>query len=154
MATLVPSRIRLETRLECTPDVSIEPERFRSVLQNLVLNAVEAIPDTGTILVETLTEDGAAVLTVSDTGRGMSPDFIRERLFRPFQTTKARGLGIGLYQCRQIVQQFGGNLSVESEEERGTRMIVRFPILPSSTRDPQPSNGSSLRGERDTIPNA
>ena len=131
LAVQVPPPIRLETRLGQTPDVIIDPEQFRSVLQNLVLNAIEAIPDQGAILVETLTENGSAILVVSDTGRGISPEFIRQRLFRPFQTTKKRGLGIGLYQCRQIVQQAGGSLAVESQEGKGTRMIVRLPGAPA-----------------------
>jgi hypothetical protein len=150
MAAQVPSRIKLETRIGSTPDVSIDPGQFRSVLQNLVLNAIEAIPDQGRILVETTAANGSAILTVSDTGRGMSPVFLRQRLFRPFQTTKPRGLGIGLYQCRQIVRQCGGDLTAESEEGKGTRMIVRLPIPPSSFQHhPPPTESSPEPGRQD-----
>jgi signal transduction histidine kinase len=74
-----------------------------------------------------VTDDGFAVLIVRDTGAGMSQDFLSRRLFRPFQTTKTRGLGIGLYQCRQVIVQFGGTLTAESEVGKGTRMTVRLP---------------------------
>ncbi len=124
----VPSRIHLETRLGWTPDVRVDPEHFRSVLHNLVLNSIEAIPKEGTILLETFQENGQAVLTVTDTGSGMTSEFIQHTLFRPFRTTKSRGLGIGLYQCRHIVQAFGGSLTAESQEGKGTRMIVRLPF--------------------------
>ena len=123
----LPPRIQVETRLHSTPDVRVEPEQLRTVLHNLLLNSVEAMPDEGKIQVETRQENGQAVLAVTDSGRGMTPEFIRQRLFRPFQTTKPRGLGIGLYQCRQIVQGFGGTLTAESQEGKGTRMVVRLP---------------------------
>ncbi len=123
----VPSRIQIESRLGWTSEVQLDPEQFRSVIQNLVLNGVEAISDQGTILVETFQENGQAVLVVTDTGRGMTREFIQRKLFRPFHSTKPRGLGIGLYQCRHIVQAFGGTLSAESEEGKGTRMVIRLP---------------------------
>jgi putative PEP-CTERM system histidine kinase len=123
----VPSRIRIETRLDQTPEVRVDREQLRSVLHNLVLNSIEATPQEGTLLVETFEDNGCAVLAVTDTGRGMTQKFIKERLFRPFQTTKPRGLGIGLYQCRHIVQAFGGTLTAESQEGKGTRMVVRLP---------------------------
>ena len=128
----VPSRIRIEARLAWTPEVRVEPQQFKSVFHNLVLNAIEAIPDEGAILVETGQEDGYAFLAVADTGRGMTQEFIRHKLFHPFQTTKPRGLGIGLYQCRQIVQTFGGTITAESQEGKGTRMMVRVPGLEDS----------------------
>jgi signal transduction histidine kinase len=98
---------------------------------NLVMNAIEAIPDKGRIAVETCTEEDWAVLVVADTGRGMSADYVRDHLFRPFQTTKPRGLGIGLCQCRHIAQVHGGTLTVDSHEGQGTRMTVRLPAVSS-----------------------
>ena len=131
-----PSRIRLETRLGWTPDIRVDPEQFRSVFQNLVLNGIEAIPTEGSLVIETFQENGQAVLAITDTGRGMTREFIQRRLFRPFQTTKARGLGIGLYQCRHMIQSFGGTLTAESQEGKGTRMIVRLPCETVSVQCP------------------
>jgi putative PEP-CTERM system histidine kinase len=123
----MPARIRIETRLDPTSQVQVDPNQLKSVLHNLVLNAVEAIPGEGNILVETAQENGVAVLSVMDTGPGMTEEFVRQKLFRPFQSTKERGLGIGLYQCRHIVQACGGTLVAESQEGKGTRMVVKLP---------------------------
>jgi signal transduction histidine kinase len=131
----------------------VDPEQVRSVLHNLVLNAIEAIPGEGTILVETFQENGTALLAVSDTGKGMTQDFLHRRLFRPFQTTKPRGLGIGLYQCRHIVQRFGGTLTAESQEGEGTRMLVRLPcdgsrVQPSGINPSACAQGRALPADR------
>jgi len=72
-----------------------------------------------------------AVLTVSDTGSGMSPQFLKERLFRPFDTTKgSKGMGIGAYQVREYVRSLGGRVDVASEPGQGTRMTLRLPLAP------------------------
>ena len=126
--TRVPSRIHLETRLGWTDEVRVDAEQLRSVVDNLVLNSIEATAGEGMIVVETHQENGHAVFTVTDTGRGMTQEFIQRRLFRPFQTTKTRGLGIGLYQCRHIVQSFGGTLTAKSHEGVGTSMTIRIPV--------------------------
>lgn len=127
IAPQIPPQIQLETRYGWTPDVQVNAEQLRSVLVNLVLNAVEATSAGGKILVETAQENSCAILAVSDTGRGMSREFMQRKLFRPFQTTKTRGMGIGLYQCKHIVEAHGGTLTAESEEGKGTRMIVCLP---------------------------
>jgi signal transduction histidine kinase len=57
----------------------------------------------------------------------MTEEFVQQKLFRPFQSTKERGLGIGLYQCRHIVHALGGSLTAESQEGKGTRMVVKLP---------------------------
>jgi signal transduction histidine kinase len=72
-----------------------------------------------------------AVLTVSDTGSGMTPQFIKERLFRPFDTTKgSKGMGIGAYQVREYVMALGGRVSVQSVPGDGTRVTLRVPACP------------------------
>lgn len=139
----VAPRIRIEARLGSTPEVRVDPDQFRSVLHNLVLNGIEATPGEGVIIVETFQENGRAVLAVTDTGRGMAEDFVRKKLFRPFQTTKPRGLGIGLYQCRHIVQAYGGSLTVESQIGKGTRMIVRLPPADPGSRKLAPASSFS-----------
>ncbi len=101
---------------------------------------------------ETLQENGQAVLAVTDTGHGMTQDFIQRRLFRPFQTTKTHGLGIGLYQSRCIVQAFGGTLTAESREGEGTRITVRLPVVSTSlTEDSSKIQHSRLERD-DSIP--
>jgi signal transduction histidine kinase len=125
--------------------VRINPTQLQSVLRNLVVNAVEAVAEDGSITVETADVDGGALITVTDTGRGMTAEFIEQKLFRPFQTTKTRGLGIGLFQCRQIVRAFGGTFTAESSEGKGTRMTVR---LPAGKDSGQLAVGSGLLSRR------
>jgi hypothetical protein len=72
------------------------------------------------------------VLQVSDTGRGMSEEFVRLRLFRPFATTKPSGLGVGLAQSKAIVEAHGGRIRAESRPGEGTRFEVRVPQRPAS----------------------
>ena len=88
--------------------------------------------DGGRIQVATARFGDALGLVVSDNGVGMSADFIRRSLFQPFQTTKAHGLGIGLYHCRKIVEAHGGRVEVESEEGRGSTFRVLLPLSGSS----------------------
>jgi hypothetical protein len=130
-AAQIPSRVRLEKHLQGTREVCADPEQLRSVLNNLLLNSIEAISGEGIVRIETSDEPAFAVFHVSDTGRGMTPEFIRDRLFRAFQTTKPRGLGIGMYQCRHIIEALNGTLTVESEESHGTHVTVRLPAAPT-----------------------
>lgn len=139
----IPTRIALETRLVSTPDAATDTEQLRSVFQNLILNAVDAISGQGRITVETGADGRWATFAVADTGHGMSASFVRDRLFRPFQTTKPRGLGIGLYQCRHMVQGLGGELAVDSTEGIGTRMTVRLPVAPGVRGDAPAPAGSA-----------
>ena len=71
----------------------------------------------------------SACLQVVDQGCGMSAEFVRERLFRPFQSTKSQGMGIGAYESRQYVQELGGKMDVDSEPGRGTCISFLFPLF-------------------------
>ncbi|NWG04713.1 MAG: PEP-CTERM system histidine kinase PrsK [Syntrophaceae bacterium] len=106
----------------------IDPEQVQRVLDNLILNAKEAIGDGGEIKLTTEQEDSWVVFSVRDNGRGMSKEFIEQSLFRPFKTTKKQGMGIGLFQSKRIIETHQGKIEVESEEGRGTTFKVFFPI--------------------------
>jgi signal transduction histidine kinase len=93
-----------------------------------VQNALEASSEKGTVTVETCGEDGSVCIRVSDTGKGMTEDYIKNHLFRPFRTTKETGLGIGLYQCRQIVEAHDGKIEVKSETGKGTVFTIYLPV--------------------------
>jgi len=102
------------------------------VLVNLLTNAREAIGASGRIGVRAISVTGAsgareAVIEVSDSGRGMSEEFIRTKLFKPFSTTKKGGLGVGLAQCRGIVEAHGGTIDARSRPGEGTVFTVRVP---------------------------
>ena len=115
------------------PKVVIDREQLQNVVTNLLLNARDAVGMDGQIRVETSQFEGRAVLSVADNGCGMSPDFLRDSLFRPFQTTKKKGLGIGMFQSKMIVEAHRGNIQVESEPGKGTKFGVFLPLEPSSS---------------------
>jgi signal transduction histidine kinase len=106
----------------------VDGEQIQKVLTNLVLNAKEAIDEIGEIHVKTDREDGWVVLCVSDTGCGMSNEYIEKSLFHPFKTTKKRGMGIGLYHSQMIVEAHHGKIEVESEIGKGSTFKVFLPM--------------------------
>ena len=114
--------------LRAVPSVLVDREQLQSVMLNLLLNARDAVGARGEIRVGTAQRDGRAVLTVSDNGCGMSQDFLRDSLFRPFQTTKKKGLGIGMFQSKMIVEAHRGDIHVESESGKGTQFEVTLPL--------------------------
>ena len=113
-------------------EVIVNRERLLQVLEHLIRNAQEATPAGGSVTVLLDRLDHQAVIQVVDTGSGMDATFIRERLFRPFDSTKGeRGFGIGAYQAREFVRSCGGSIDVESAPGRGTRFVLRFPLAPA-----------------------
>jgi putative PEP-CTERM system histidine kinase len=119
--------IEMVKELGPLPPVWVDGDQIRSVVTNLVLNARDAAGERGRIVVRTEHRDGGVTLSVSDNGCGMSDAFVRESLFRPFQSTKKNGLGIGMFQSRAIVEAHGGSIEVESEAGRGTTLRVSLP---------------------------
>ncbi|MGH9322286.1 MAG: XrtA/PEP-CTERM system histidine kinase PrsK [Vicinamibacteria bacterium] len=109
------------------PSVVVDPEQIQKVLTNLVLNALEATGENGRIRVSTRSDNGWVTIAVEDDGCGMSPEFVSRHLFKPFQTTKKQGLGIGLYHSKAIVEGHGGRIEVDSERGRGSIFRVRLP---------------------------
>lgn len=104
-------------------------ERIERVIGHLVQNALDATPPDGKVWIDIGREGSMATVEVGDTGRGMSAEFMRERLFKPFQTTKQAGMGIGAYESRQYVQELGGDIRVESKENDGTRFLIKLPLI-------------------------
>jgi putative PEP-CTERM system histidine kinase len=107
-------------------------DRLLQVLEHLIRNAQEATPASGSVTVVVHRAAHQGVVEVADTGCGMDAAFVRERLFRPFDTTKGeRGFGIGAYQAREFVRKCGGSIEVESAPGRGTRFVVKLPLAPA-----------------------
>jgi putative PEP-CTERM system histidine kinase len=104
-------------------------ERLERVLGHMVQNALEATPRDGRVWIEVRRYSGQVVVEVGDTGAGMSEEFVKTRLFRPFSSTKTSGMGIGSYESFQYVRELGGSIEVDSEPGRGTRMTVRLPVF-------------------------
>jgi signal transduction histidine kinase len=110
------------------PTAKLDPSQIHKVVTNLLINAREAIGTQGKIHVETSSQNGWLILSVSDTGSGMSPEFIQSRLFRPFQTTKKNGIGIGMFHCKMITEAHHGRIEVESQPGKGSLFRVLLPI--------------------------
>lgn len=102
--------------------------RLERVLGHLIQNAIEATASSGRVAVRLLRERQTAVVELNDTGAGMSEQFIRERLFRPFDSTKTAGMGIGVFESREYIREVGGSLEVHSEPQVGTTFRVILPL--------------------------
>lgn len=134
--------------------VQANPDRLAAVVEHLIQNAQEATRPEGQVMVRLYQETGSAVLEVQDTGSGMTPRFVSERLFRPFDTTKGNaGMGVGMYESREFVRAFGGSIHVDSTPGEGTLVRVRLPLAngPSEARSgrltaAQERSGSEVMG--------
>ncbi len=120
--------VSLVKNLRPGPAILLDREQMAKVVTNLVLNASEASVPSGEIRIETSQNNGWAVLQVADKGCGMASEFVSRALFRPFQTTKKKGLGIGMFQSKMIVEAHGGRIEVESEVDKGTTFRVLLPL--------------------------
>ena len=120
--------INLIKNLQPLPQMLLDEEQLLKVITNLVLNAKEAVTRDGQIHIGTNRSNGWAVLSVSDNGCGMNPEFLSRSLFRPFQTTKKNGLGIGMFQSKMIVEAHKGRIEVESEPGKGTTFLIYLPL--------------------------
>ena len=127
-SSLATSNISIETSLtEKLPAVECDEEQIKQVLLNLLMNAVQAMPDGGRVVVSASREGCSLALIVADDGPGI-PEEMRTRIFDPFFTTRESGTGLGLAVVQQIVSQHGGQIEVEQNGAQGARFVVRIPI--------------------------
>ena len=113
--------------------INADPERLATIIGHLVQNAIDATPGEGAVDVVLSSEGQQARLSVIDTGCGMEEQFIRERLFKPFDTTKgSAGMGIGAYESRDYIKKIGGSLAVVSAAGSGTTFTMTLPLADSS----------------------
>lgn len=136
----------IQTTLPETLVAPIDAERMERVLENLIVNAFEAMGGRGGRLTVAAGKESDTLVyfSVEDTGPGMTEDFIRTRLFHAFATTKKRGIGLGLYTCREIVESHGGRLEVKSKLGSGTRFRVVLPSIPLMASHARTAENSSL----------
>jgi two-component system nitrogen regulation sensor histidine kinase NtrY len=123
-----PERAAIECKLELAdalPPVAADPELLHQALSNLVLNAMDAMPQGGTLTLRTRREGEWAIFEVADTGAGLTPEEC-ERLFTPYYTSKTHGTGLGLAIVQSVVSDHGGTVNVRSETGRGTTFVVEL----------------------------
>jgi putative PEP-CTERM system histidine kinase len=113
--------------------VRANPERLTAVIEHIIRNAQDATSESGSIRMQVVHSDQSAVLSVTDSGVGMEADFLRDRLFRPFDSTKgSKGMGIGAYQAREYIRSLGGSVEVRSVPRIGTTFSFTLPRVPDS----------------------
>jgi two-component system nitrogen regulation sensor histidine kinase NtrY len=118
---------------EALPEISADPDLLHRALQNLVLNAIDAMPEGGELTIRTTTLGDRIEIAVSDTGSGLTQEECG-RLFTPYYTTKQHGTGLGLAIVQSVVSDHGGKISVESTKEQGTTFRIELPCEPPHWR--------------------
>jgi putative PEP-CTERM system histidine kinase len=124
-------RVEVTDELVELPSVELDRDQIQKVITNLILNAQDAAGESGHIRVSTSRENGWVLVAVRDDGCGMSEEFMANSLFKPFQTTKKQGLGIGLFHSKKIVEAHGGRIEVESERGAGSTFRILLPAKES-----------------------
>jgi len=136
--------VALKAAFEPTPTLKVmDPgltvmadwERLERVVGHLIQNAIEATPKDGRVDIELSRVGEGVLIQITDNGEGMSEEFIRERLFKPFETTKSAGMGIGVFESQEYIRELGGVLEVSSTPGQGTTFKIMLPLL---TQDVQP----------------
>jgi signal transduction histidine kinase len=109
------------------PDIYADPGHLQQVFLNLILNAIDAIKEQGTILIKTArTSEGSVQIHISDTGTGLDPETIN-MVFNPFYTTKPKGTGLGLAICRRLIEQHNGTINISNNQEVGAKFVITLP---------------------------
>ena len=119
--------VRLHVSGQPVLQVMAVREQIHQVLLNVVLNAKQAIGEKGNISIAIEQSNGSVVVTVDDTGKGI-PSSMLESLFRPLQSSRPGGLGVGLYQCKQIVEAHRGTIQIRSQAGKGTQVRIELPL--------------------------
>lgn len=125
----IPTRIRIIEDFGVLPQLACNTSQLNQVFLNLITNAAQAIPETGSITVRTHANDSGVVIDIADTGTGIPPDVL-PHIFDSFYTTKPRGIGtgLGLSIARDIVENHGGSIRVSSKPEQGTVFSIMLPL--------------------------
>lgn len=116
------------------PLIQVDQEQIKKVIGNLLLNAIEAIGPDGEIRLETAWVEPWVMVTISDNGCGMSSEFLNNKLFEPFQTTKSQGLGIGMFHSKKIIEFHHGRIEAESVEGKGSIFRVLLPMASMTSK--------------------
>ena len=123
----VPDRIKIVNRVQQKDWIWVNTDKMLRVFINLVNNAIDAMPEKGTLEISSCQRNDCIEIVFADTGKGI-PEEIMEKLFTPLFTTKAQGMGFGLAICKRIIEAHGGTIKVKSEVNKGTKFMIGLPI--------------------------
>jgi two-component system NtrC family sensor kinase len=141
-SVLIPKSVEAVTDFDDNVEISGDTTRLTRVFQNLISNAVDAMPGGGKLTVTSKVNGKEVVIDVSDTGAGIGEENLA-LLFTPFFTTKSKGLGLGLAICRRLVEAHGGRIDVRSKLGEGTTMSVTLPLYSPEDAPQEQSDGSA-----------
>lgn len=119
--------VKLTVTSDSVPPVKAVREQLYQALLNVILNARYAIKESGTISIAVQRSDRSVLIRIEDTGEGIPPSRF-DTLFQPAQSNRPGGLGVGLYQCRKIVESYGGYIQIRSEVGKGTQVQIEWPL--------------------------
>jgi signal transduction histidine kinase len=137
---------RLQVDVPADAVVVTGPEsRLRMVVEHVLHNAMDAAGENGEVMLRLRSDNSEATIAIEDNGPGMTPEFVREKLFRPFDSTKVTGYGMGAYQIREYVRQLGGRLEVQSDAGRGTLVRAILPLAGSRTSESPSTHTAATR---------
>jgi signal transduction histidine kinase len=125
-ALKVPQTIQTRVMVESELIISADKDNLRRILSNLILNAIQAMPSGGILGIQAIKGKNEITITVEDTGVGI-PDDVKEKLFTPLFTTKAKGQGLGLAVVKHLVEGLNATISFESKQGKGTKFIIELP---------------------------
>lgn len=120
-------KITIQREYHFLPELKVDPELFKTCVFNVVMNAFQAMPGGGVLTVNTEKLNGKFVLSISDTGHGVSRENL-SKVFEPLFTTKANGLGLGLATTKRVIEEHGGSIDLETTEGRGSNFIISLPV--------------------------
>jgi signal transduction histidine kinase len=123
----VPKNIEIVDETESKPTLKLDVDKMRRTFANIVTNAIDAMPNGGSLLIRTRVVDNMVDFIFSDTGVGMTKEVL-SKVFTPLFTTKARGMGFGLSICKRIIEAHGGRISVESSAGHGATFTASLPL--------------------------
>jgi two-component system NtrC family sensor kinase len=132
--TAIPEKIKLNDKTEDNPKIQVDVDALKRVIRNLINNAFDAMPDGGTLTITSKKNKDNLEIKFADTGVGI-PREKMERLWTPFVTTKAKGMGLGLPMCKRIVDAHHGNMLVETQSGKGTTVTLLLPLQPQKETD-------------------
>jgi PAS domain S-box-containing protein len=134
LSMTIPNTVKIVDHTQSFPTIWVDASKMERVFVNLAKNALEAMPNGGTLEIASYQNAEDLDFTFSDTGKGM-PDNVLEKLFTPLFTTKPIGMGLGLPICKRIVEAHGGKITVQSTPNKGTTFTIKLPTQPHKTKN-------------------